>query len=57
MLLKMKVGEHLRLTHDSEHGAFRVYLENGAIHVTALDPKDEHDTTVVVAPNNLKLEH
>jgi len=56
MLLKMKVGEHLRVTHDSEHGAFRVYLENGAIHVTALNPDDEHDVTVVVAAQNLKIE-
>jgi|GEM_PF-5665371 len=37
MKLSLKAGEHVRITHDRSGGRFRLYLEDGLLHVSAMD--------------------
>jgi hypothetical protein len=47
--LSLKSGEHLRLSLDTAGASFRVYLEGAALHVTATQPGEAGDVTVVGA--------
>jgi hypothetical protein len=56
MKLHLKSGEHVRLQHDTEGCAFRVWIENGVLHVRAMAPDEGGETCIVIAAQNVRLE-
>lgn len=56
MKLNLKPGEHIRLEHDTPAGAFRIWIENGVLHVRAMTPDEGSETCIVIAAQNVRLE-
>lgn len=43
MKLSLKQGESLRIAHDADAGTFRIFVMEGALHVTANAPGESTD--------------